>query len=110
MFCTARKLLTASLGEEKRVLFVLLLPTARIAALLLPLDTKQPLEPIPPTVNETFPCEGGNNDAVLEAMEKWKKRAFALFLFGGLLIAGTALLLLELGVLKRVWGIELGRQ
>jgi hypothetical protein len=41
-------------------------------------------------------------------MEKWKKRAFALFLFGGLLIAGTALLLLELGVLKRVWGIELG--
>jgi hypothetical protein len=45
-------------------------------------------------------------DAVLEALERWKKRLIAAFLLISLFIALTAVLLFELGGVIKVWKLE----
>ncbi len=49
---------------------------------------------------------GADNDSVLEMFERWKKWAVAAFLLLAAIIALTALLLLEAGIVKRIWQIE----
>ena len=50
------------------------------------------------------------DDSVIKALERWKARAFEFFLLLAFLIGGSAFLLLELGIVRKVWGMEFGHR